>query len=99
MNFTPERLLALRATFSEQELRLLMLGDRAGVGPGPGSEKGVRKVRGMLGALTEAEALRLYAEGASTNDLAEKAGVLPRRVSTWKAQHGIARPKKRPGQR
>lgn len=52
---------------------------------------------GILGRLSESEALRYHAEGYTTAEIAELAGVMPKRVSSWKAAHGIARGKRKDG--
>lgn len=52
---------------------------------------------GILGRLSEAEALQYHADGYTTSEIAEIAGVMPKRVSSWKAAHGIARPKRAEG--
>ncbi len=52
---------------------------------------------GMLGRLMEADALRYVAEGYTTSEIADLAGVLPKRVSSWKSAHGLARPKRENG--
>ncbi len=79
--------------FTAAELRLLAIADRnTSSAPLVGRSRRGRPRTGYLGDLADLVVHALHEQGASRQEIARLAGVIPDTVSEWRRRRGLCRP-------